>query len=566
MTDPATATPRPAFKDPKPTAERIAQLAERVLHGDILLPRFQRSFVWSRKQILELLDSVGRNYPIGSMLLWQSSEELANERTIADLSIAKSRPGYPVNYLLDGQQRLSTICGALHWTPGPAKSIWNLVYDLRTERFLHSETLDEPPLHQIPLRHLSNPSVYFARLVGLTPQHDLYERAQRLFNRFTDYQVAIVTLGDVPIKDVAPVFERINSTGTPLTIVDLMRAATWSPTFDLVDAIQEILTALEPKNFSGIDQKTLLRAIAAAAGLGFSSSAIDDLRRRSEAQLTADVRAATEAAKRAADFLATEIGVPQAEALPYVNQFAVLTELFRNVEHPSADQHSAITRWFWRTTLSSYFAGWNTGDMSTDFASIGAFASNGTADLNTPPALPSFSLWINRQFRSNSATSKMLALMLAHELPVDLLTAQRIDVGKSLSWSNDKEFHHLFPKAYLARNGISASKANAIANIILLTSHSNIQIRDRSPSEYLSELIEQHGRPEIVQRLATSLVPEPALDAALANDYNSFLAERAAHLQSRATGLCGVPLQPANPADGAPQDEVTDDTDVNPAE
>ncbi len=59
----APATGR-ALRDPKPTAERIHQLAGRVLAGDIVLPEFQRPFVWKRHQILELLDSIYRNYPI----------------------------------------------------------------------------------------------------------------------------------------------------------------------------------------------------------------------------------------------------------------------------------------------------------------------------------------------------------------------------------------------------------------------------------------------------------------------------------------------------------------------
>lgn len=387
-----------------------------------------------------------------------------------------------------------------------------------------------------------------------------------MFNRFTDYQVAIVTLGDIAIKDVAPVFERINSTGTPLTIVDLMRAATWSLTFDLVDAIDDILHALEPKNFAGIDHKTLLRAIAAAAGLGFSSSSIEELCRRGEPQLKEDVVEATEAAKRAADFLATEIGVPQAEALPYVNQFAVLTEVFRSIKHPTSTQLSEIKRWFWRTTLSSYFAGWNTGDMSSDFGSIAAFATASGAPLYTPAILPVASVWTNRQFRSNSATSKMLALMLAQSAPVDVLTGQRIDVGKSLSWGNDKGYHHLFPKAHLARSGVSTLKANAVANIILLTSHSNIQIRDRSPKDYLTELVDQHGRSEILSRLATNLVPEEALDAALENDYDAFLSKRAAHLQRRALALCGESEPVTTPPAATTDPEYGDDTDANPAE
>jgi hypothetical protein len=204
--------------------------------------------------------------------------------------------------------------------------------------------------------------------------------------------------------------------------------------------------------------------------------------------------------------------------------------------------------------------------MSSDFGSIAAFATASAAPLYTPAILPVASVWTNRQFRSNSATSKMLALMLAQSAPVDVLTGQRIDVGKSLSWGNDKEYHHLFPKAHLARSGVSTLKANAVANIILLTSHSNIQIRDRSPKDYLTELVDQHGRSEILSRLATNLVPEEALDAALENDYDAFLSKRAAHLQRRALALCGESEPVTTPPAATTDPEYGDDTDANPAE
>jgi hypothetical protein len=122
-------------KDPKPTPERIEQLAQRVLMGDIVLPEFQRPFVWKRKQIIELVDSIFRNYPIGSMLVWESTQELASKRTIADLEVGERSKTYPVNYLLDGQQRLSTICGVLYWAPGDPKSYWNVAFDLKSQKF-----------------------------------------------------------------------------------------------------------------------------------------------------------------------------------------------------------------------------------------------------------------------------------------------------------------------------------------------------------------------------------------------------------------------------------------------
>jgi hypothetical protein len=76
----------------------------------------------------------------------------------------------------------------------------------------------------------------------------------------------------MPSNEVAKVFERINSTGTDLTIVDLARAATWSPEFDLKDEIETLLLVLDGKQYGRVDAKTMLRTIAAGAGFGFSGA------------------------------------------------------------------------------------------------------------------------------------------------------------------------------------------------------------------------------------------------------------------------------------------------------
>src|SRR5262245_61779952 len=79
------------LRDPDPNVDRIDELARRILSGDILLPKFQRNFVWEKPQILKLLDSVARGYPIGSILLWQSRQDLRSENHIADLPIGGPR-------------------------------------------------------------------------------------------------------------------------------------------------------------------------------------------------------------------------------------------------------------------------------------------------------------------------------------------------------------------------------------------------------------------------------------------------------------------------------------------
>ena len=525
-------------KDPKPTPERIMQLANRVLDGDIILPEFQRPFVWKRKQILELLDSVYRNFPIGSLLVWESTSKLASKRTIADLEVAERSEKYPVNYLLDGQQRLSTICGAIHWAPGESKSVWNVAFDLRSGRFFHLDHIDDLPIHQIPLRRLADAPDFYRRLAPLEDPTQR-ERADLLFTRFLEYQVPLVTLGDMSIDDVAPVFERINSTGTRLTIYDLMRAATWSQEFDLDNTIEGIKSSLEAKAFHRLEPKTFLRALGAAAGPDFSASSINALRDLPRETLSAAADATKKAAQLAADFLATEIGAPRAEALPYANQFAVLCEIFRVLPYPNSAQLDQIKSWFWQTTLAGYFSGWDSGQMTQDTRRLRRFALGEVTTLQENVVVPTSTLWRAKPFRSNSAVSKMLGLMLGHRKPLDLINGQRIDVDKSLAWSNDKEFHHFFPQAYLARKKISASGSNLVANIVLLTSKSNIEIRDKAPSEYLAAIIDDVGREVLARRLESNMVPASTIDAALADDYNAFLSLRAEHLHRYARALTG---------------------------
>lgn len=548
-------------KDPKPTSERIEQLAQRVLVGDIILPEFQRPFVWKRKQILELLDSIYRNYPIGSALLWESSQKLASKRSIADLEVGERSENYPVNYLLDGQQRLSTICGVLHWEPGDPKSVWNVVFDLKTEKFSHIDHNEELPAHQIPIRRLSDPAEYF-RKISVIDDLGLRSTADLLFNRFKDYQLPLVTLGDMSINDVAPVFERINSTGTRLTIYDLMRAATWSPQFDLGKTIKSIQDSLEAKKFHSFDNKTFLRSLGAASGSDFSSGSIDSLRHLDPNKLHACAEEIKSAAQLAVDFLSTEIGAPRAEALPYANQFAVLIELFRVLPSPDANQLIEIKKWFWITTLSGYFSGWDSGQMATDAKAVRAFAKGEVKAIEVAASIPTASLWASKPFRANSAVSKMIALMLAQSSPIDLITGQVIDIDKSLAWSNDKEFHHFFPQAFLSRRGLDASKANVPGNIILLTSRSNISISDSAPSAYLRQVIDANGRDALVQRLESNLIPAAALDAALKDDFEAFINIRSVYLHQIAERLAGVGQ------DGfveIPPEEM-DDSDVDPTE
>jgi hypothetical protein len=529
---------------PEPTVDRIEELAGRILRGDILLPKFQRDFVWEKHQIIDLLDSIANNYPIGSVLLWRSRELLRSERSIADLEIAPTQQDYPVNYLLDGQQRLSTICGALYWQGGDPNSRWNLAFDLREKTFLHLITSDDPPLHHLRLNKLTNPSAYFKHVSSLSTLQasdvgTLEKNAKELFDRFKDYKVATVTLHEMSIQAVAPIFERINSRGTPLTIVDLMRAATWSETFDLIDAITGINDELSAKYFGGIERKAILRSISAAAGGGFSEASIDLLRKHSPHELEAAVVATKDAFSRAVDFMTTELHIPSDKQVPYVNQVVVLAEVFRLIKHFTPDQLAAVKTWFWQTAVAGYFGGWNTGNMSSDQKAVQAFAAGQASTIDSVVQDPGPGIWSAQQFRSNAAHSKILILLLAFTKPADLLTSQKIDTGDALFHGNTKEFHHFFPRDYLVKNkGVAMRKANVLGNFVMLTAASNKRITNRAPSDYLKEVVQALG-PKLNDVLASNLISPEAFQAAMNDDYDAFLSERAKTITATVSNLTG---------------------------
>jgi uncharacterized protein with ParB-like and HNH nuclease domain len=79
----------------QPAALKIDGLVDRIRDGDIRILAFQRGFVWNQEQIIQLLDSIYCNYPIGSILLWSSHDRLKGIENIGGLKLPDREPDYP---------------------------------------------------------------------------------------------------------------------------------------------------------------------------------------------------------------------------------------------------------------------------------------------------------------------------------------------------------------------------------------------------------------------------------------------------------------------------------------
>lgn len=77
--------------------------------GKIRIPQFQREFVWSKQQTAKLIDSIIKGFPIGTFIFWETDESMRTVRNIGNAVLPEQKPGDTVKYILDGQQRITSL-------------------------------------------------------------------------------------------------------------------------------------------------------------------------------------------------------------------------------------------------------------------------------------------------------------------------------------------------------------------------------------------------------------------------------------------------------------------------
>ena len=92
----------------------IQELVSRIKRREIRLPEMQRGYVWPATRVRDLLDSLYRNYPSGTILTWETGDEVPTR----DFAISQDT-GSSASFqlLLDGQQRLTSLAAILQGEP-----------------------------------------------------------------------------------------------------------------------------------------------------------------------------------------------------------------------------------------------------------------------------------------------------------------------------------------------------------------------------------------------------------------------------------------------------------------
>ena len=69
---------------------KLGAILDQIDTGTMLLPEFQRGYVWNRDQVRGLMRSLYRGYPVGALLVWEAEAEAASVRGIRRLASSSS--------------------------------------------------------------------------------------------------------------------------------------------------------------------------------------------------------------------------------------------------------------------------------------------------------------------------------------------------------------------------------------------------------------------------------------------------------------------------------------------
>ncbi|GAA1427202.1 DUF262 domain-containing protein [Streptomyces thermospinosisporus] len=517
--------------------EKIISKVEDLLQGNIVIPSIQRDFVWMRRDVRDLFDSLYRGYPVGALLLWKTGLTVPF-KTAAVVQTRKSL--HQPLYLLDGQQWLSSLA----WVYKPESKadgrLIDLRFDVRTEEFVNPSAVQGKDPLLIPVTLLQENAQFYQilRKAGVSiddPQFDTWVQRLQRVNNIRQHQIAVITYESDDYEEVAELFARLNKGGRRLSKGDLVYsaiAARWSDGLDTMDAFHQ---ELQDSNFA-LNREAVLRLMSLLAGTG--AHHIKLIGADVDEQALKEAWQATERALRfAIDFLKGECSIPRSAVLssPNVTLVPALLLYHRDGKlRPGEAQ--LLRRWVYTAMAFSHYSLQVEGKLDAEarliktregedlFAELIRRAS-GTRSLDSPLH--------PRDLEQKYSTHPFFKLLY-----IAALRARARDWATNIAISDQPmssgakiEFHHVFPRARV-QGAYAKEEWNSLANLAFVTGQTNKMISSRLPDQYMAEIA-----PE---RLTEQWIPaDPELRSL--DRFPDFLAARRGLLANVLNDFLGLP-------------------------
>lgn len=478
--------------------KNIGELVEQLFEGQIVIPSIQRDYVWRPAQIPLFLESIYRGYPIGSILIWQTTQAIPLK--LAAVIQQKPQPHIPL-VLLDGQQRLTSL--AWVWRPETrigGKRI-DTRFDLTNESFKNPKMTESKNPLLIPVRELFGKDPDIGKILAkanVHPDHSLFglyfQRLTKLNTALVNYQIPVMTFASDDYEEVSDVFARVNQGGRRLTKGDLINSAIAARWPEGLEEVEQFQKKLESRNFD-LGPETPLRMMSLMAGKG--SKYIKLLDKDMQAEKMAIAWKQTEQAlEMGIDFLNSECQISSSVLLPSLTTIIIpgylLFKLHEQKRSATKEQLAALSRWVYSVMAFGSYSSSAETSLEIEVKYVNEKSTDEALSLLRKRAFGNFSLdgsLSPRDLEGKSIASGYFYLLFVHALKskaVDWSTGMKIHLTP-MTKGFKIEYHHFFPRAQM-RNKYPREMWNSIENLTFITAKTNKEISDRLPSEYVGGL------------------------------------------------------------------------------
>jgi hypothetical protein len=545
------------------SALKVREIVENAVSNTWSVPEFQRGFVWKATQVRDLAESLWLDYPIGNVLVWDSSSQ---KKAVSEKSITDSRP--PTKWLVDGQQRASALC-ILHghkpywWSDGAQ---WNNTvksYDIRfdidakeepyfvtanaairkvrTNRYVpvcNLLALDaDKEADQQKLQKLAK-EIKSDGLCGGMDAMEVYTRLDRV-RKIRDREIVAINI-DHDLEEVVEIFARLNSKGTRVKEADIYLGIVAARTPGWVrEQFMPFIDKLEQQGFYVTPNRLFQSLTAVGAKSVRFKQVADDFWDKTN---IAPAWGRTQNSWHHSLKWLEAYGVVTNEILPSDAVFVPASALFERF--PDASRSKAF-EWMLQALRYGRYSGSATSSLDEDLREIDSASGPPEAiermrrriraieDVTADELL--------RDYSDARFGRLLLYLLVFRNKAVDWdQSGYRIAFqGNELVSGFSPQFHHIFPRGFLTdkaigkpQAGVSADQIEALANIAIIGASVNIRISDKEPLAYFAK----YGIDE--QKRAQQFIEGP-VESMTVENYPAWLMARAQLLAKVANMFLG---------------------------
>ncbi|MEW6020983.1 MAG: DUF262 domain-containing protein [Pseudomonadota bacterium] len=560
----------------------IGTLVDMYKRGELRLPEIQRHYVWRATRVRDLLDSLYRGYPSGSILMWETEEPVPTR----DFAITQDSTAFAGRkLLLDGQQRLTSLTAVLSGTSvqvrgrkRPIDILFNLEHPdgpptdiVEVESDEDSLTANDDELNDdaedvdnsdgseqglqeklnrrtfvVAAKSLAalpqwvSVSAVFAnandaeilKKAGITsfddPRFQKYSDRLKKLRAIKDYQYVVHVLERrMSYEEVTEIFVRVNSLGAKLKSSDLALAQMSSRWPNLLKELEAFQEECE-QNWFSIELGQLVRAIVVFATQQclFRSVASTPVEKLKDGW-----RQAQEGLRFAINFLRTNAGIEDESLLSspmFIHTLAAVSRIKDN-KLTAGEQH-ALLRWLLVANARGRYSRGSTETLLNEDLAI-LYRGDGIAGLMEPVRRQFGRLHVEPSDLAGRGVNSPLFSLAYLALKAAGAKDWYSGLGLSLTHQGKLHFiqwHHVIPKSLLKERGYETGEINEIANMAFITGQTNRRISNKEATQYLVGIVEKQGK----EALESQCVPTSP-DLWSTERYREFLAFRREALAKR---------------------------------